>query len=99
MKRLLFRLLGLVLFSISTLLCYAQVLSPQEKACFTVLRSQFNSNNAYETVRYVEQRWRLAGNTGFNESIFYVEKILQDAGFVKEINNEAEAPLTYRIEK
>ncbi len=47
----------------------------------------------------MEQRWRIAGNTGFNESIFYVEKILQQAGFVKETSGETDATLTYRIEK
>src|SRR5215471_17379965 len=99
MRRLFFRLSGLVLFSLMELSSYSQVISPQEKSIFTVLHSQFNSNNAYETVGYVEQRWRLAGNAGFNESIFYVEKILQDAGFVREVNSEAEGPLTYRIEK
>ncbi len=48
---------------------------------------------------FVEQRWRLAGNAGFNESIYYVEKILQSAGFVKETTGETDAVLTYRIEK
>ncbi|MDE3253620.1 MAG: M28 family peptidase, partial [Bacteroidota bacterium] len=41
----------------------------------------------------------IAGNTGFNESIHYVEKILQKAGFVQENKGEADGPLTYRIEK
>jgi aminopeptidase YwaD len=73
--------------------------SPKEKKYFKLLQKAFNEQNAYNTVWYVEQRWRLAGNTGFNESIFYVEKILQQAGFKKEINNEAESRLSYRIEK
>ena len=63
------------------------------------LRAAFVGNNAYETVKFVEPRWRLAGNTGFNESIYYVEKILQQAGYKKEQKGEADAPLTYRIEK
>jgi aminopeptidase YwaD len=63
------------------------------------LRSTFNKENAFETVAFVEQRWRLAGNTGFNESIYEVEKILQQSGYQKEINGEADGPLTYRIEK
>lgn len=73
--------------------------SALEKKYFKLLQNTFNEQNAYNTVWFVEQRWRLAGNSGFNESIFYVEKILQQAGFKKETNSEAEAPLTYRIEK
>jgi hypothetical protein len=71
----------------------------KEKQYFRLLQQSFNEQNAYHTVWFVEQRWRLAGNSGFNESIFYVEKILQQAGYVKETSGEAAAPLTYRIEK
>lgn len=66
---------------------------------FKLNRAGFNQKNAYTTTGYVEQRWRVPGNTGFNESIFYVEKILQNAGFVLQKENEQEAPMTYRIEK
>lgn len=78
---------------------HAQRISAKERNYFTLLRKEFNAQNSYNTVAFVEQRWRLAGNTGFNESIFYVEKILQQAGFVKEVNGEADHTLTYRIEK
>ena len=78
---------------------FAQKVSSLEKKYFNLLRQQFVADNAYQTVAFVEQRWRLAGNTGFNESIFYVENILQQAGFVKETAGEADATLTYRIEK
>ncbi|MEP7145349.1 MAG: hypothetical protein ABI707_20865, partial [Ferruginibacter sp.] len=65
---------------------------------YPILRNSFVEKNAYKTVAFVEQRWRIAGNTGFNESIFYVENILRNAGFKKEVNGEKEGPLTYRIE-
>lgn len=77
----------------------AQQASSREKKYFNLLRKEFVADNAYQTVAFVEQRWRLAGNRGFNESIFFVEKILQQAGFVKETGGEADAVLTYRIEK
>jgi hypothetical protein len=77
----------------------AQQASSLEKKYFTLLRKEFVANNALQTVAFVEQRWRLAGNTGFNESIYYVEKILQAAGFVKETKGETDAVMTYRIEK
>ncbi|MBS1680880.1 MAG: M28 family peptidase [Bacteroidetes bacterium] len=75
------------------------ILIGQPNKYYPLLRSTFQGNNAYQTVAFVEQRWRIAGNTGFNESIWYVEKILQQAGYTKEINGEVEGPLTYRIEK
>jgi aminopeptidase YwaD len=71
----------------------------REKKYFKLLEKTFNEQQAYNTVWFVEQRWRLAGNSGFNESIYHVEKILQQAGYVKETNGETTAPLTYRIEK
>lgn len=78
---------------------FAQRASSREKHFFRLLREHFVADNAYQTVAFVEQRWRLAGNSGFNESIFYVEKILQQAGFVKESGREADTRLSYRIEK
>jgi aminopeptidase YwaD len=71
----------------------------REKKYFKLLEKTFNEQQAYNTVWFVEQRWRLAGNSGFNESIYHVEKILQQAGYKKETNGEAAGTLTYRIEK
>lgn len=62
------------------------------------IRKEFSAENTHNTTAFVEQRWRLAGNKGFDESIYYVEKILKDAGFKKEVNGETDGPLTYRIE-
>lgn len=86
----------LVLFSISlTLSAFSQ--QAFEKY-YTDLRSEFSADNTHQTTAFVEQRWRLAGNKGFDESIYYVEKILKDAGYKKEVSGEADGPLTYRIE-
>lgn len=65
---------------------------------YTDLRKEFSAENTHSTTAFVEQRWRLAGNKGFDESIYYVEKILKEAGFRKEIGGETDGPLTYRIE-
>ena len=66
---------------------------------YPLLRNSFIEDNAYKTVGFVEKYWRIAGNTGFDQSIYHIEKILLDAGFTKEINGESDGPLTYRIEK
>ena len=65
---------------------------------YPLLRNGFNGNNALNTVAFVEKYWRIAGNTGFDESIYHIENILKEAGFVKETNGETDGPLTYRIE-
>lgn len=89
----------LTAFAVCSVLTYAQKKSDAIfEDYYVTLRNTFIANNAYQTVTFVEPRWRLAGNTGFNESIYYVEKILQQAGFKKEISGEADGPLTYRIE-
>jgi aminopeptidase YwaD len=62
-------------------------------------RKAFKENNAYETVAFVESRWRIAGNKGFNESIWHVENILKKAGYVNEQQAKPADRLTYRIEK
>src|ERR1700743_3253320 len=65
---------------------------------YPVLRTQFNQDNAYKTVAFVESRWRWPGNKGFNESIYYVENLLKEAGYVKQTKGDDDGPLTYRIE-
>ena len=71
----------------------------QKETYFKLARTNFNQNNALATTAFVEKYFRIPGNSGFNASIYYVENILKRAGFVKEVANEFEAPLTYRIEK
>ncbi len=66
---------------------------------FSDVRQSFNEQNAYNTVAYVEKRWRIAGNKGFDESIRYVEAMLKKAGYVNETMAGREQRLTYRIEK
>lgn len=66
---------------------------------YPLLRKTFIEEDAYKTVAFTEQRWRIAGNKGFDEVIYYVENILKQAGFTKEVTGESDAALTYRIEK
>lgn len=59
----------------------------------------FTGDLAYETTAFVEQYWRVVGNTGFNESIHFISRHLEIAGFVLEEKASANNRLTYRIEK
>ncbi len=63
------------------------------------LRARYDADQAFNTVAFVEQFWRIPGNTGFNESIFRVESILREAGYVNEDEADESTRLTYRIER
>lgn len=90
-------------FILFLLLCFSLYASSQPdptlKKYYDQIRTAFREQNAFETVAYVEQRWRLPGNTGFNESIYFVESILKKAGYVNEAVAKTGDRLTYRIEK
>ena len=98
-RRLSLKILSTSLLFVGMYSLQAQKMLPGEKKYFELLHEHFNAQNAFNTVGFVEQYFRLAGNNGFNESIFYVEKILQQAGFKKEEKGESDYTLTYRVEK
>ena len=75
-----------------------QVLSGvQDTQLIAAVDARFSAANAYATVAYVESRWRVVGNTGYNESIFYVRDLLQQAGFVAEDLAPEGQRFTYRL--
>lgn len=61
--------------------------------------NNFTGDLAYETTAFVEQYWRVVGNTGFNESINFIANHLEAAGYILEEKASANDRLTYRIEK
>lgn len=75
--------LFLLIFSFSS---FAQN-APLQKVTdpyFKLVRPEFKGDLAYETVAFVEQYWRLAGNTGFNKTVFRIAERLEAAGYVLE---------------
>ena len=66
---------------------------------FSLIRPEFTGKTAYETTDFVEDYWRVVGNTGFNKTIYLIADSLQATGYVLEENAKAEDRLTYRIEK
>lgn len=66
---------------------------------FEVVTPKFEGSVAMETTAFVEQFWRVAGNTGFNKTVYRIVEKLETAGFVEESKAKEEAILTYRIEK
>jgi hypothetical protein len=66
---------------------------------FDIVRPEFTGKLAYETTDFVEDYWRVVGNTGFNKTIFLIADSLQAAGYVVEEKAKDSDRLTYRIEK
>jgi len=52
-----------------------------------------------ETTAYVAQYWRVAGNTGFNNTVYRIQEKLEASGFVLEDKATSKDRLIYRIEK
>jgi hypothetical protein len=65
---------------------------------FEIVRPEFNGDLAYKTTAYVEQFWRVVGNTGFNNSIHKIVEELEKSGYILEKNATEGDRLTYRIE-
>ncbi|MEP2279696.1 MAG: peptidase M28, partial [Maribacter sp.] len=66
---------------------------------FNLVRPEFTGKLAYETTDFVEDYWRVVGNTGFDKTIYLIADSLQAAGFVLEEKAKDNDRLTYRIEK
>lgn len=65
---------------------------------FKLVRPEFKGDLAYETVAFVEQYWRVAGNTGFNNTVYQIAEKLKAAGYVLEEKATDSDRFTYRIE-
>ncbi|MCE7053209.1 M28 family peptidase [Algoriphagus sp. AGSA1] len=65
---------------------------------FKLVRPEFKGDLAYETVAFVEQYWRIAGNTGFNNTVHRIAEKLEAAGYVLEEKAKETDRFTYRIE-
>lgn len=66
---------------------------------FDMVSPEFKGDVALETTAFVEQFWRVAGNTGFNKTVFKITEKLEASGYVEESKATKEDLLTYRIEK
>jgi hypothetical protein len=66
---------------------------------FDLVRPNYSGDLAYETVAFVEKYWRVAGNTGFDATVFRIAEELEKAGYVLEEKANPNSRFTYRIEK
>ena len=65
---------------------------------FDIVRPLFTGEKAFENTAYVEQFWRIPGNTGFNNSIHRIIENLEAAGYINEDKVNENARLVYRLE-
>jgi len=77
--------------------CKAQ--NTTSETYFDIVRHTFSGEKAYETTAYVEQFWRVPGNTGFNNSIYRIIENLETAGYVNEDVADKKERFVYRLEK
>jgi aminopeptidase YwaD len=71
---------------------------PAVQRAFALTRPAFSGVRARDVVAFMDQYFRVPGNTGFNASIHHVEEILRTAGYVEESMARPSDRLTYRIE-
>lgn len=88
-----------------SLLCFSFIIGcsqqPNEEPVdyFTIVRPEFTGKLAYETTDFVEDYWRVVGNTGFNKTIYLIADSLEASGYVLEEKAKDNDRFTYRIEK
>jgi len=65
---------------------------------FTEVRAAYSGERAREIVAFMNDKFRVPGNSGFNASIERVVEVLTASGYVPEEDAAPDAPLTYRVE-
>jgi hypothetical protein len=56
-------------------------LPPSAERAYRAMTTRVNGFAALDTVRFMDQFWRIAGNPGYNSSIDYIRERLRAAGF------------------
>lgn len=88
-----------LLFCFSFLTGCSQHAKEEQVNYFEIVRPLFTGELAYSTTAYVADYWRVAGNTGFNNTILLIADSLKASGYVLESEAAATDRLSYRIEK
>jgi len=87
------------LLCLSFLTGCSQHIEEKQVDYFKLVRPEFTGQLAYETTDFVEDYWRVVGNTGFNKTIYLIADSLKAAGYVLEEKAKKGDRFTYRIEK
>ena len=73
--------------------------TPALTGALSDVRRELSGERALATTAFIEQYWRLPGNSGFNASLARVAAILDSAGFLAEERAPPGGRLTYRVER
>ena len=73
--------------------------APSIARYFDLVRAEYSGERARETVGFVEQFFRIPGNTGFNASIDSVIGVLRASGYVDAASARSADRLVYRLER
>ena len=91
--------IALCLYVFALLLSSCKAQNTKSNTYFDIVRPAFTGEKAYETTAYLEQYWRIPGNTGFNNSIYRIIENLEAAGYINEDSASAKDRFVYRLEK
>lgn len=65
---------------------------------FSLVRPRISGDTSFDITAYVEQRWRLPGNAGFDQSLDRVIATLRTAGYTLDRDATRRDRFTYRVE-
>jgi aminopeptidase YwaD len=89
----------LILSVCTIILISCKAKTTSNETYFDIVRPLFTGDKAFETTAYVEQFWRVPGNTGFNNSIYRIIENLEAAGYLNEDEANNQQRFVYRLEK
>lgn len=76
-----------------------RTIDPAMRRYLDLVRPEYSGDRAREIVAFMDQYWRVPGNTGFNASINRVVDVLRRAGFVEQSRARSDDRLVYRVER
>lgn len=72
---------------------------PLSQRLFQAVRPLMTGDTAYDVTAFLDRRWRVPGNRGFDESMDRVIATLRAAGYAEEQAGTASGRLTFRVER
>jgi hypothetical protein len=97
MRKFLYQPFLLFFFCSSVFSIHAQSEYQQIDHYLELIRGEYSGDNALRTTDFLSEQWRMPGNPGFDTSIYRVQQILEEAGFVPKEEAGAGA-MNYRLE-
>ena len=78
-------IIATIIYSVTLLSSAWVAITNTTEKYFELVRPEFKGDVAFETTAFVEKYWRVAGNTGFNESVYRIVAKLVEEGYIEQI--------------